>query len=98
MELLNSEELVGDSKTDGTVVANLDVFKVGKQIAEIANDFEFARLAQRASQLQVSRHRGLAGYPPLQVGPEDGIHIEMVEMEVYGGRPISTKLNLALDV
>ena len=46
MELLKPQELIRNGETDCTVIANLDVLNVSKEIAEIADDFELARLSQ----------------------------------------------------
>src|SRR5580692_9274276 len=98
MELLNLEDLVRDGKTDRTVVPDLDVLYISKKVVEIANDLQFARLAQRTSQLQIASQGGGTSHAPLQIGFEDGIHIEMVEMKVYVRGPIFSNLNVPVDV
>src|SRR5580692_10231375 len=98
MELLNLEELVGNREADRTVVANLDVLNIGKAVVKIADNFQCARLTQRTSQLQVASQGGRTSHAPLQIGLEDGIHIEMVEVQVYGGGPIFANLNVTVNV
>src|SRR5580700_10503699 len=98
MELSNTKQLVGNDKTDGAVVANLNILDVSKTIAEVAQYFELTGVAQRSSQLQVSGDCGQASHSPFQIFPEDRIHAEVIEMKIYRSRPGSAQLHVAIDI
>ena len=96
-EFLNPEKLPGYVKTHWPIVAQFDVFHVRVKLSQISHDVQFARPSKRSVQLQVTADGRMAGDPPLQVGSQQRVNVELIEMQVYGRWPVTTQMNIAVD-
>ena len=80
------------------VVAHLDAFDVGKEVADVPGDLQLPRLQPRSGQMQIARRCRVSRDPPAQVGSQDRIHIQVAEMQVDIGRPVAAKVDRPIDV
>src|SRR5205823_13004023 len=96
-ELFNPEKLARQAKTHWTIIVNLDVFYVGIKIAQISDNVQFTRPSKRPLQTQISGYGRMSGNTSLDIGSQQCVDIELIEVQVYGRQPITPQMNIAVN-
>ena len=90
-ELLQPKRLPRDREAQRTIIANLHMFDIREQIAEVSDYIELPRSPERTLQMHTARDGGVAGDRTLNVCLEEVVDIQMIEIEIESGCPVTSE-------